>query len=54
MFVRSNSVVIVPSEKYPLAALGLYQVFYFNARIVLFNSRAAITYYRITLIAKLI
>jgi len=24
---RSNSVVIVPSEKYPLAALGLYQVF---------------------------
>jgi len=24
---RSNSVVIVPSEKYPLAALGLYQIF---------------------------
>jgi aldehyde dehydrogenase (NAD+) len=25
--VRSNSVVIVPSQKYPLAATTLYQVF---------------------------
>ena len=34
---RSNSVVIVPSEKYPILALDMYQVFGRNVDINLYS-----------------